>query len=112
MQVALDDLAGYVDPEQVVLCEGGRLAGGTDFDAECYNEIFQTDYPQIVFLGAGNANDIQNDPRGVTHLLTALAPGIRVRKIIDRDDRTDEEIRALQQQGIHVLSRPNEGALT
>ncbi|MGH7784090.1 MAG: AAA family ATPase, partial [Candidatus Binatia bacterium] len=36
MQLALDDLAGYVTPEQVVLCEGGRLTGGTDFDAECY----------------------------------------------------------------------------
>jgi hypothetical protein len=104
MQIALDDLAGYVAPEQVVLCEGGRLTGGTDFDAECYNEIFQTDYPQVVFLGAGNSNDIQNDPRGVVQLLKALAPGVHLRRIIDRDDRTLEEIRALQAQGVQVLS--------
>jgi hypothetical protein len=105
MQIALDDLAGYVTPEQVVLCEGGRLDGGTDFDAECYNEIFKTEYPHVVFLGAGNADDIQNDPRGVGRLLNALAPGVRVIRVIDRDDRTDEEIRVLHAQQVRVLSR-------
>ena len=104
MQIALDDLAGYVTPERVVLCEGGRLEGGKDFDAECYNEIFQTEYPQVVFLGAGNADDIQNDPRGVGRLLSALAPGVRVTRVIDRDDRTDEEIRTLHAQQVRVLS--------
>ncbi|MDP2267805.1 MAG: AAA family ATPase, partial [Deltaproteobacteria bacterium] len=104
MQIALDDLAGYVTPEQVVLCEGGRLEGGKDFDAACYNEIFQTEYPQVVFLGAGNADDIQNDPRGVGRLLRALAPEVHVTRVIDRDDRTDEEIRTLRSQQVHVLS--------
>ncbi len=105
MQVALDDLAGYVTPERVVLCEGARLDGGSDFDAECYNSIFETDYPQVVFLGAGNSNDIQNDPRGVTGLLAALAPGVRVTRVIDRDDRTDEEIQQLRARNVRVLSR-------
>jgi hypothetical protein len=105
MQIALDDLAGYVTPERVVLCEGGRLEGGTDFDAECYNEIFQAEYPHVVFLGAGNADDIQNDPRGVGRLLSALAPGVRVNRVIDRDDRTDKEIRVLQTKQVRVLLR-------
>ncbi|MFZ4438822.1 MAG: hypothetical protein ACOYOS_10375 [Syntrophales bacterium] len=105
MQIALDDLAGYVTPEQVVLCEGGRIDGGTDFDADCYNEIFKAEYPHVVFLGAGNANDIQNDPRGVGRLLSALAPGVRVTRVIDRDDRTEEEICSLLGQQVRVLSR-------
>jgi len=105
MQIALDDLAGYVTPEQVVLCEGGRLDGGTDFDAECYNQIFQAEYPDVVFLGAGNANDIQKDPRGLGRLLSALAPGVRLARVIDRDDRTNEEIEALHTQQVRVLSR-------
>ena len=105
MQIALDDLAGYVAPEGVVLCEGGRLNGTADFDADCYNQIFQDDYPQVVFLGAGNADEIQNDPKGVTQLLAALAPGVRVTRLIDRDDRTADEIRDLQTRNIRVLSR-------
>jgi hypothetical protein len=105
MQIALDDLAGYVTPERVVLCEGGRLGGGRDFDAECFNKIFEADYPHAVFLGAGNADDIQNDPRVVGELLRALAPGVNITRVIDRDDRTDDEIRALQTQAVRVLSR-------
>jgi predicted ATPase len=104
MQIALDDLAGYVTPEHVVLCEGGRLDGGKDFDAECYNMIFQVEHPQTVFLGAGNADDIQNDPRGVQRLLTALAPNVRITRVIDRDDRTENEIRDLHGQNVRVLS--------
>jgi hypothetical protein len=105
MQIALDDLAGYVAPERVVLCEGGHLQGGKDFDAECYNQIFQVEYPQVIFLGAGSADDIQSDPRGVRKLVSALAPGVRVTRMIDRDDRTDQEIDRLQDQQVRVLSR-------
>jgi energy-coupling factor transporter ATP-binding protein EcfA2 len=105
MQIALDDLAGYVAPERVVLCEGGRISGGADFDADCYNEIFQRDYPMAVFLGAGNAHDIQNDPRGIRRLLAGLAPGVQVTRAIDRDDRTDDEIRDLRGQGVRILTR-------
>jgi hypothetical protein len=105
MQIALDDLAGYVAPEKVVLCEGGRVDGGADFDAECYNEIFQAEFPHIVFLGAGNAIEIQNDPRGIGRLLSALAPGIEVIRVIDRDERTDAEIATLQRQNVRVLGR-------
>jgi hypothetical protein len=104
LQIALDDLAGYVAPETVALCEGGRLAGGTDFDADCFNTIFQGEYPQVLFLGAGSADDIQNDPRGVRSLLGGLTPGVQVMRIIDRDDRTDAEIAALQAAGVRVLS--------
>lgn len=104
MQIALDDLAGYVVPEQVVICEGGQLSGGTDFDAECFNEIFKAEYPQVLFLGAGNATDIMQDSRGVGRLLQALAPDVSLIRVIDRDDRTDEEIRDLRARHVRVLT--------
>lgn len=104
LQIALDDLAGYVAPETVALCEGGHVAGGTDFDADCFNTIFQGEHPQVLFLGAGSADDIQNDPRGVGNLLSGLAPGVQLMRIIDRDDRTDAEISALRANGVRVLS--------
>ena len=105
MQIALDDLAGYVAPEQVILCEGGLHSDKAKFDAECYNEIFKTEYPSTLFLGAGNSDDVLNDPREVRHLLSALAPGADVRRLIDRDDRTDADIASLRQQGVRVLTR-------
>lgn len=105
MQIALDDLAGYVAPEEVVLCEGGQHTTNAKFDSECYNHIFGSQFPLTVFLGAGNADDVQSDPRGVQRLVSALAPNVRIRRVIDRDDRTNAEIAALQAQGVRVLTR-------
>ena len=45
MQIALDDLAGYLAPEKVVLCEGGQHSDNARFDAECYNTIFEVEFP-------------------------------------------------------------------
>lgn len=107
MQIALDDMAGYVAPECVVLCEGGTVSGGQDFDATCYNAIFATDYPEVIFLGAGSADDVQNDPRRVEGTMKGIAPSVEVIRLIDRDDRTDNEILALQARGVRVLSLRN-----
>ncbi len=52
-----------------------------------------------------HSDNVLNDPRGVGRLLAALAPGVNLRRVIDRDDRTDEEIKTLQQQGVRVLNR-------
>lgn len=107
MQVALDDLAGYVAPDRVVLCEGGTVAGGSDFDATCYNTIFAADYPEVVFVGAGSADDVQNDPRRAEGTMKGIAPSVQVIRLIDRDDRTDDETLALQARGIRVWSLRN-----
>lgn len=105
MEIALDEMAGYVAPDRVMLCEGGRLVGGADFDAECYNQIFSQEFSQTVFLGAGNANDVENDPKGVARLIAGLAPGVKVERLLDRDDRSEEEVVALRAKGVRVLQR-------
>lgn len=107
MQLALDDIAGYVAPERVVLCEGATVAGGSDFDAGCYNTIFAADFPDTVFLGAGNADDIQNDPRRVGELIRGIAPDVVVTRLVDRDDRTEAEIRVLRERNVRVLALRN-----
>ena len=105
LQIALDDFSGYIAPEQVVLCEGGAHSVNAKFDSDCYNSIFGAEFPTAVFLGAGNADDIQTDPRGFRSLLSALTPGVQIRRVIDRDDRTQAEIQILQANGIRVLTR-------
>ena len=105
MQIALDDLAGYLAPESVILCEGGQDTAKARFDSECYNTIFASEFPAALFLGAGNADDIQNDPRGIQRLVSALTPDVQLRRVMDRDDRTDAEIAALQAAGVRVLTR-------
>jgi len=103
MQLALDDIAGHVAPERVVLCEGATLAGGSDFDAACYNTIFSEEFPEVLFLGAGNSHDIATDPRGIARMFRGIAPATEVIRLIDRDDRSNDDIAQLKTQGVSVL---------
>jgi len=108
LRVALDDLAELVAPKQVVICEGkplGTGSGRTAIDANCYNVIFGTEFPDSYFLSAGNASDVATDRLAFTEAIKALASGISIIRLIDRDDRSAGEIAALQAQKIKVLSR-------
>ena len=50
-EIALDDLAALVAPDQIVICEGSH--GDEGFDAECYNQIFSEEFPDTKFVSAG-----------------------------------------------------------
>lgn len=108
LRVALDDLAELVAPKQVVVCEGKPLGAGGGriaVDANCYDVIFSTEFPDTRFLSAGNAADVATDRLAFTEAIKALARGISVIRLIDRDDRSPQEIADLQAQTIKVLSR-------
>lgn len=107
MRVALDDFAGYVGPEKVVLCEGGAVGGGADFDANCYNSIFMDTHPNVLFMGVGNSDDVQNDPKGVERVIRGISEKVVVVRLIDRDDRREDEIDTLARRGVRVLSLRN-----
>lgn len=105
LQIALDDFSELVAPKNVFLCEGGRFNGGkSEFDADCYNLIFQQQYPDTLFIGAGNCHDVARDRRALITLVRALAPGVKVRRVIDRDDRTDADIATERSKDVKVLA--------
>jgi hypothetical protein len=108
LRVALDDLAELVAPKQVVVCEGkplGAVGGRIAVDANCYDLIFGAEFPDTRFLSAGNASDVAADRLAFTEAIKALARGIGVMRLIDRDDRSPQEIAALQAQKVKVLPR-------
>ena len=110
-EVALDDLAALVAPSRVVICEGApatRSAGQNDnHDARCYDAIFQDEFPETRFVSMGNHHEVSRDDRGLAQALWSLVDGIKVVRLIDRDDRTDAEIAELRKTGIRVLSQRN-----
>jgi len=57
-EIALDDLAALVAPDQIVICEGSH--GSDGFDAECYNQIFSEEFPDTKFVSAGGKRDLHN----------------------------------------------------
>ena len=98
-EIALDDLAALVIPDQIVICEG--IHGNKGFDAECYNQIFSEEFPNTKFISAGGKGGLQN----YIPVIGAIAEGATVFGLRDLDQVTSGEIIDLQQEGIKVLKR-------
>ena len=110
-QVALDDLAALVAPERVVICEGyprtNKPVRNHSHDARCYERIFETEFPQTRFVSMGNDGEVAGDRHGLAQALLSLVDGLEVVRLIDRDDRSDQEVADARENGVHVLSRRN-----
>ena len=109
--VALDDLAALVAPDQVVICEGYPKTDNPiknhSHDAQCYECIFEAEFPKTRFISMGNDQEILGDKHGLAQALLSLVNGLKVVRLIDRDDRSDKEIDELNKKDIRVLSRRN-----
>lgn len=111
--IALDDLSELLAPERVVICEGeprNRQAGANySHDARCYEKIFAETFPETEFVPGGGAKDVVTDKRGVAYVLRFLTKGVTVWRLIDRDDRSTEEVEELCRgdSKIRVLGRRN-----
>lgn len=110
-RVALDDLAALVAPARVVICEGHpRTDDGVrnhSHDARCYEGIFESEFPETRFVSMGNDREVVGDRHELAHALRSLVDGLKVVRLIDRDDRSEKEVAKLREQGIRVLSWRN-----
>lgn len=108
---ALGDLANHVAPERVIICEGHpvtkRPVSNYWHDAKCYERIFENEFPETKFVSMGNDREVSSDRYGAAEMLQSLMGGLEVMRLIDRDDRSDEEIAELQKEGVRVLSWRN-----
>ena len=109
--VALDDLAALVAPSRVVICEGeprtGQPKRNHSLDADCYNRIFKYEFPDTRFVSMGSDHQIVGDQRGLAEALKLLINGLDIVRLIDRDDRTGNEIAEYSKKGVRVLSKRN-----
>ena len=107
LEVALDDLAHLVSPKQIVICEGNptNLKGkNKEFDASVLRKIFDTDFSDTDFISIGNEKDVTANKIDIITALKTLTKGVDFIKVIDRDDRSEQEIGELKKQGVKVLN--------
>ena len=100
-EIALGDLAKLVTPKRIVLCES---AG---FDADCYNKIFGVHHPDTRFIPVGSDQDVEKANENLIPVIQAVAEGVEILRLRDRDDADDEEIEESRENGIRTLSRRN-----
>ena len=105
LSITLDDLSDRIAPEYIVVCEGSSVGKRRkDFDAAVYNQILGAQNPGIVFVSGGSSEQVANTGNSVKGILKGVLPRTRVVALVDRDDKTQQEIE--QFQGI-VLSERN-----
>lgn len=108
LEISLDDYASLLSPDTIVFCEGtskGRKR--KDFDARCYTNIFGSKYPNTMFYSLGSCNDIEKDKSAIVNFIRHLLPNAKIIRVIDRDDRSLEEIEELKIHGVKVLRKRN-----
>jgi hypothetical protein len=69
------------------------------------DKIFADEYPDTKFLAGGNCHDVISDRLALIGAIKALSNGAHTVRMIDRDNRSDEQISELQAQNVKVLSR-------
>jgi hypothetical protein len=109
LNVALDDVAELVAPEIIVICEGKpqtpNAGKNASMDANCYDKIFEAEFPEVKFISGGNAHEVETDRIALVEAMKGLVAGAKIVRLIDRDDRSPEEIAEAEKQGVRVLSR-------
>ena len=105
LSITLDDLSDRVAPEFIVVCEGSSVGNRRkDFDADIYEKILGTHYPDIVFVSGGSSGQVATTGNSLRGILERILPQTKVCALADRDDKTNEEV--AQFKGI-VLSKRN-----
>ena len=102
--VALEDMAGLLAPDRIVLCEGNTDDESEGFDASCYNKIFAREFPRTRFFSVGSATAVEKRMGELIPLLERIVHGAEIVRFRDRDDLTLEEVETKRLQSIRVLS--------
>ena len=104
LEITLDDYSSFISPLVIVFCEGttkGRKR--KDFDARCYANIFGNTHLGTMFYSLGNCTQVE-EKNFIIDFINRLSPSSKIIRVIDRDDRSPEEIKDITSNGIKVLS--------
>ena len=104
MAVALDDLAGLLAPEVLIVCEGSQHSDRVRaFDEHIYRRIFSDLHQRVEFISSGGKRELEQ----AAAIAAVIAPGTRLLKLRDRDDLTDDARRRLLEAdpALRVLER-------
>jgi len=105
LELAFDEFSGLIAPERIVFCEGTPLGRkNQNFDAEVYSNIFAKEYPTTTFVSVGSCDDLKKPDNISMKIIGNILSASEKIYLIDRDDRSSEEIVECNQKGIKVLS--------
>ncbi len=104
--LAFADFSQLIAPIRIVFCEG-TSQGRTykDFDAQIYGQIFEQEYHDTKFVSIGSSSELENIENQSVKILSNILKSSTIVKFIDRDDKSEQQIKELLVKGIKTSSR-------
>lgn len=105
LELTLGSLSSLIGPNTIYLCEGDpKSRKNKSFDAQVLERVFGATQPQSSFVSVGSSDEVI-DPTGATaQALKAIFPNAKIRRVVDRDYLSMQEIEELKRRGICVTS--------
>jgi predicted ATPase len=104
--LAFADFSQLIAPKRIVFCEGtsqGRKY--KDFDAQIYGKIFEQKYHDTKFISIGSSSEIENIENESVRIVSNILKSSSILKFVDRDNKSQQEIRELLQKGIRTAKK-------
>lgn len=106
LELTFGDFAKLIAPQRVVFCEGTiRGRKYQNFDAQIYGRIFSSKYSDTSFVSIGSCSELENDNNISIQIIKEVLKNSSVIKLVDRDDKSDNEVAELEAKNIKVLKR-------
>lgn len=88
-ETALEDLTGLIAPQRLIYCEGLAKPGAgmreKGFDAKIFNQIFETEYPDTLFVSSGGNTELENNSAIALQVLNKAFLDVEIYILKDRD---------------------------
>lgn len=105
-ELAFGDFAKLILPKKIVFCEGDPNGKSRkDYDKSIYEKIFGDTHPEVSFLSGGSCSELENIENKLGEIMSILLKNSDVIKIVDRDDRSETEVKELLEKKIKTLSK-------
>lgn len=104
--LAFADFSKLVAPRKIVFCEGtsqGRKY--KDFDAQIYGRILGEKHHDTTFVSIGSCTEIEDLENQSVRVVSSILNSSEIIKFVDRDDKSEGEVRELYAKGIKVSLR-------
>ena len=111
-RTALEDLTGLVAPRTIIYCEGRpeptQAGDEQGLDALVYNQIFEDEFPDVLFISSGGGQEPQKYSTLALKVLEKAFDEVDLMLLKDRDQTTDaERLGFLAESSVHrMLERP------
>ena len=104
--LAFADFSKLIAPRKIVFCEGtdqGRKY--KDFDAQIYGKVLGEKHHDTTFVSVGSCSELEDIENQSMKMVSNILKSSEIIKFVDRDDKSDQEVREFLEKGIKVSAR-------